>query len=160
MNSLAQLSVLHRLTSFSLLSFRPLLKCIQCPMGSKSKHWKARRVAATVASGLPMGKGMEEATTQVMEKKSSRLLAGRGDPSLTKNDRAAVKRRLLRLVSLQSILGHLHQPQLKKRQSIPKLQSRSLGRRCRRLRSTSPLLLRECLPLYSLDAPCCLFFLI
>ena len=50
-------------------------------------------------------------------------------------------------------------PQLKKCQSISKLQSRSLGRRCRRLRLTSPSLLCECLPLYSLDAPCCLFFL-
>ena len=30
--------------------------------------------------------------TQVMEKKSSRLLIGRGDPSSTKNDRVPVKR--------------------------------------------------------------------
>ena len=67
------------------------------------------------------GGGDEESDDQVTKKKSSRLLAGRGDPSLTKNDRAPVKRQLLRLVSLQSILGHLHQPQLKKRQSIPKL---------------------------------------
>ena len=38
------------------------------------------------------GEGVEEATTQVMEKKSSHLLAGRGDPSSTKNDRVPVKR--------------------------------------------------------------------
>ena len=46
------------------------------------------------------GEGMEEATTQAVEKKSSRLLAGRGDPSLTKNGRVPVTRQLLRLVSL------------------------------------------------------------
>ena len=44
-------------------------------MGRKSKLWKARRVVAKVASGLPMVKGMVEVTTQVMGKKSSRLLA-------------------------------------------------------------------------------------
>ncbi|KNE88043.1 hypothetical protein PSTG_18562 [Puccinia striiformis f. sp. tritici PST-78] len=36
---------------------QPLLKCIRCPTGSKSKLWKARRVVAKVASGLPMVKG-------------------------------------------------------------------------------------------------------
>ena len=86
-------------------------------------------------------------------------VAGRGDPSLTKNDRVPATRQLLRLVSLRSVLGSLHQPRLRRRQSTPKLQSRGLGRRCRRSRLISPLPPRECLSLYSLDAPRCLFFL-
>ena len=60
-------------------------------MESKGKTWKARRAAAIVASGLLMVKRMEKAKIQAMKKKSSRLLAGRGDPSLTKNDRAPAK---------------------------------------------------------------------
>ena len=66
------------------------------------------------------GEGVEEAMTQVMEKKSSHLLAGRGGPNLTKNGRAPVKRRLLKLVSLRSVLGPLRQLRLEKRQSTPK----------------------------------------
>ena len=91
LNSLAQLSIPLRLTLLFLLSFRPLSKCIQCPMERKSRIWKERRAAATVANGLLTMKGTEKATTQVTKKKSSRLLAGRGDPSLTKNDRAPAK---------------------------------------------------------------------
>ena len=105
------------------------------------------------------GEEDEESNDSSDKKKSSRLLAGRGDPSLTKNDRAPAKRQLLRLVSLRSVLGSLHQPRLRRRQSTPKLQSRGLGRRCRRSRLISPSLPRECLSLYSLDAPRCLFFL-
>ena len=144
---------------FSLLSFRPLLKCIQCPTENRSRTRKERRAATTVASGSLTVEGTKKATTRVTKKKSSRLVAGRGGPNLTKNGRAPVKRRLLKPVSLQSVLGPLRQLRLKKRQSIPKSQSRSFGRRCRRLRLTSPSPLRECLFLSSLDAPCCLFFL-
>ena len=61
-------------------------------MESKRKIWKERRAAATVVNGILTEKRMKKAMTEVTKKKSSRLLAGRGDPSLTKIDRAPVKR--------------------------------------------------------------------
>ena len=115
------LIILRRLTLFFLLSFRPLSKCTQCPTESKSKTRKERRAAATVANGILTEKGTKKATTQVTKKKSSRLLAGRGDPSLTKNGRVLATRQLLRLVSLRSTLGSLHQPRLRRRQSTQEL---------------------------------------
>ena len=55
-----QLFMLHRLTLSCLFSSRPLLKCIRCPTESKSKLWKARRAAATVASAMAWEREGEE----------------------------------------------------------------------------------------------------
>ena len=45
------------------------------PNGEQEQALEGEGVVAKVASGLLMVKGMEEATTRVMRKKSSRLLA-------------------------------------------------------------------------------------
>ncbi|XBJ22200.1 hypothetical protein VPH35_000629 [Triticum aestivum] len=107
--------------SFARCPFRLSLICTRCPMGCRGKTSRKERAGTRAASGTQMRRRTRRATTQVMTKRSTRLLAERGDPSTLTTQRAPRTWRPHRLGSLRSAPGRLPQRQLRRPRSSPRL---------------------------------------
>ncbi|XBI37984.1 hypothetical protein VPH35_123158 [Triticum aestivum] len=115
--------------SFDRIPFRPSSTCTQCPTECRTKRLRKKGAVARAARSIRRPRKTRRATNRPT-KKSTRLLAGRGDPNMPTTRRVLRTWWPRRLVSLLSVLGHLPRRRLKRLQSSPKL--RRLQHRKRR----------------------------
>ncbi|XBI66952.1 hypothetical protein VPH35_046402 [Triticum aestivum] len=108
-------------TPFARCSFRLSLTCTRCPTECRSKTPRRERAGARAESGTQMQRRTRRAMNRAMTKRSTRLLAEKGDPSTHTTRRAPRTWRPRRLGSLRSAPGRLLQRRLRRPQSSPRL---------------------------------------
>ena len=128
---------------------------------SRVKNGTRYSIRALPVGGYVSMEGEDEESDDSSDEVEIESLPRRGRRSKLDQERPSSREKAIAQTDQSSKRPRTSSPtQTEKVSKHLKVAERSLGRRCRRLRLTSPSLLRECLPLYSLDAPCCLFFLI